>query len=65
MVWTVVNVGKWGAVVNANFAQIIVYFIDRIVRVNAFRNPALIRDENKDITFFCEGSERLECCRQY
>ena len=63
--WAVVNVGKWGAVLEANFAQMSVDFIDCFVRINAFCYSALICDENKDIAFFCECSERFERCRQY
>ena len=36
----------------ANFAQMIVNFMDRFVGINPFCNPALIRDKNKDIASF-------------
>ena len=63
--WAVVNVGEGGAVFVAKIAQMIVDFMDGIVRINSFCNPSLIRDENKDIAFFCEDSKRFERCRQY
>ena len=50
--WAVVNVGEGGAVFVAKIAQMIVDFMDGIVRINPFCNPSLIRDENEDIAFF-------------
>lgn len=52
MMWAVVYIGERGAIFLANFAQMIVNFMDRFVGINAFCNPALIRDKNKDIASF-------------
>ena len=63
--WAVVNIGEWGAIFAAKFAQMIVNFMHCFMGINAFCNPALIRDENKDIASFCENSECLERCRKH